>query len=72
MREDAAFDLTEDIEIRVASLGRPNRIASFDFESDLIGEVADPLRRNYGDQVDDLGEDGGRKLISCWRACCEP
>jgi hypothetical protein len=45
MREDAAFDLTEDIEIRVASLGRPNRITSFDFESDLIGEVADPLRR---------------------------
>jgi hypothetical protein len=60
--EDAALNLAKNIEITVASLGLPSRTTFFDFESNRIDEVGELLRRNYPDEVSDLGEDADLKL----------
>lgn len=59
---DAAAQLAGRIEAVVASLGLPNRIGAFDLDKAKLPEVAKLLKKNYPNEVADLGNNASIKL----------
>ncbi|MBZ9780335.1 iron-containing alcohol dehydrogenase [Pseudomonas sp. REP124] len=58
----AAEQLAERIDNLVVSLGLPNRIGSFDIDKSQLGKIAQLLKANYPNEVDDLGANASMKL----------
>jgi maleylacetate reductase len=60
--EDAAAHLADRISQVVQSLGLPERIGSFDLDHARLPEVARLLKKNYPNEVADLGSNASVKL----------
>jgi len=60
--EDAATQLADRISGVVASLGLPDRIGDFDLDPARLPEVARLLKKNYPNEVADLGSNASVKL----------
>jgi len=59
---DAAAYLADSISHVVTSLGLPDRISAFDLDRSKLPEVARLLKRNYPNEVADLGDNASVKL----------
>lgn len=60
--EDAAAQLADRISGVVRSLGLPERISAFDLDKARLPEVARLLKKNYPNEVADLGNNASAKL----------